>query len=326
MASNSPSENSFPASSDGKQPKFPLFRSGREASASRDQFELLWPLIPGSVFTLIGVYFLLLSEQWNAVVMCYVGLMSLIVAAGKIWMQCIDKQPEPIDKQPEPIDKQPEPIDKQPEPIDRQPEPIDKQPEPIDRQLNLESAERRAQNKTASQNAILVICCFVGMVVTALAIVCGATVALFKGGTATGLFWAFALLSSGGFIGLLFAIPSENEPKDSNLHINTSLNQIADWLTKIIVGVSLVDARQIIKYFGQATGALGIGLTSGQDSSVAKVFAEGLIATFFLLGFTGTYLLARVWLTLALVRADQLAITLVHDAKRDRNAKPIPVH
>jgi len=48
---------------------------------------------------------------------------------------------------------------------------------------------------------------------------------------------------------------------------------------------------------------------------VAKAFAEGLIATFFLLGFIGTYLLARAWLTLAIVRAGQLALTLADEAE-----------
>ena len=73
----------------------------------------------------------------------------------------------------------------------------------------------------------------------------------------------------------------------------------------------------------QAAAALGAGLTSNHDqqsASAAKAFAAGLIATFFFLGFTGTYLLARVWLTMAIVRADQLALTLAHDenAKRDK--------
>jgi hypothetical protein len=71
----------------------------------------------------------------------------------------------------------------------------------------------------------------------------------------------------------------------------------------------------------QAAAALGAGLTSNHNQqSAAKAFAAGLIATFFFLGFTGTYLLARVWLTMAIVRADQLALTLAHDenAKRDK--------
>src|SRR5271165_1082679 len=60
---------------------------------SRDEFELLWPLIPGAFFTLIGVGFLLCDKnKVHGVVVCYVGLMALIVAGGIIWRQCIPRQ------------------------------------------------------------------------------------------------------------------------------------------------------------------------------------------------------------------------------------------
>jgi hypothetical protein len=261
-------------------------KNGKQNNHWWVEFGSLWPLIPGSVFTLIGVYFLLFDKQLNGVIISYVGLMSLIVGAGKIWMQSIHKQPEPIGEQ-----------------------------------SNLEAADRRALSETASESAILVICCFVGMVITALAVVCGATVTVYNGGTAIGLFWAFGCMSSGGFIGLLFSIPSEIEPMDSYLHLNTSLNQISDWLTKIIVGISLVNANQAYGHFLQAAAALGRGLAStAEQQPTAKAFAAGLIASFFFLGFIGTYLLARVWISIAIVRADQLALTLAHDenAKRDR--------
>jgi hypothetical protein len=69
-------------------------------------------------------------------------------------------------------------------------------------------------------------------------------------------------LFSGGFVGFLFSIPSETEPKNTIVHVNTSLNQIADWLTKIIVGVSLVNAKTAYDYFVRAAATLGAGLAS----------------------------------------------------------------
>ena len=123
------------------------------------------------------------------------------------------------------------------------------------------------------ENAILVLCCFFGMVITGLAIVCGATVTVFKDGTTTRLLWGLGSLFSGGFIGSLFGIPSETESKETTLHINTSLNQVADWLTKIIVGVSLVNAETADRHFVTAAAALGDGLARNHDQQpAAKAF------------------------------------------------------
>src|SRR5271166_119111 len=241
----------------------------------RDEFKLLWPLIPGAVFTLIGVCFLLRdNNKAHGLIVCYVGLMALIVAAGKIWKQCITGQYQ---------------------------------------QYAPEQSDPNAARREQSVNVILMACCFVGIVITGLTIVSLATVTVFTAGTATALLWALGTLISGGFIGLLFAIPSENEPKESMVQINTSLNQIAEWLTKIIVGVSLVNAQNAYNYFLDAVRALGAGLAMPEQQSAAKAFAGGLIITFLFLGFTGTYLLARLWLTTAIVRADHLALTLPHD-------------
>jgi hypothetical protein len=233
---------------------------------ARPEFESLWPLIPGALVTLIGLFFLLLGKDVNGVIVCYVGVLAAIVGAGKIWMQYVPKQ------------------------------------------TDIDPADHAQM-----ENAILVVCCFFGMIITGLAIVCGATVTVFKGGTTTGLLWGLGSLFSGGFIGFLFGIPNETESKDSTLHINTSLNQIADWLTKIIVGVSLVNADTAYTYFVKAAAALGDGLVRSADpqqQAAGKAFAAGLIVTFLFLGFTGTYLLARVWISMAIVRADHLALKL----------------
>src|SRR5271165_897189 len=237
----------------------------------RDEFKLLWPLIPGAVFTLIGVCFLLRdNNKAHGLIVCYVGLMALIVAAGKIWKQCITGQYQQY------------------------------APE----QSDPNAARRVAECERHTYGLLLL-----GIAITGLTIVSLATVTVFTGGTATALLWALGTLISGGFIGLLFAIPSENEPKESMVQINTSLNQIAEWLTKIIVGVSLVNAQNAYNYFLDAVRALGAGLAMPEQQSAAKAFAGGLIITFLFLGFTGTYLLARLWLTTAIVRADHLALS-----------------
>jgi hypothetical protein len=243
-------------------------------------FEPFLPLIPGTVVTLIGIVVWLLDKV-NGTIFCYFGVMGMIVAGGYICIQNVAERPD-LDAHKKPDHKH------------------RKRP-------SFNVAGRHAQ----IQNVILVACCVLGAVVTGLAIVCVATLTTFKGGTAPGLFAGFASLFTGGFVGFLFSIPNENQRPNSSLLLNTSLNQIADWLTKIIVGVSLVNAQTAYTYFAVAAKTLGAGLEgSGNLHQAAVAFAAGLIVTFFFLGFTGTYLLTRLWITGAIVLADQLALEI----------------
>ena len=71
---------------------------------------------------------------------------------------------------------------------------------------------------------------------------------------------ALAFSGAGYIVGLLFSVPraftgaqgelTSDSGRDQQVRarmysINTNLEQVSDWLTKIIVGVSLVEARQI---------------------------------------------------------------------------------
>ncbi|NBD32497.1 MAG: hypothetical protein GVY17_05900 [Cyanobacteria bacterium] len=64
---------------------------------------------------------------------------------------------------------------------------------------------------------------------------------------------AVASLIGGGFVGFLFGVPrtlsqngQENDPSSSAIQANTNLEQISDWLTKILVGVSLTQIKAIL--------------------------------------------------------------------------------
>jgi hypothetical protein len=244
------------------------------------------PLFPGVLITLIGLCFLLFRKKLNGVIVCYAGVLVLIVGVGHIWMAYIRQELNLV----------------------------------ATRRPDIDAADRRAQ----SENAVLVICSVVGIVATGLAIVCGATVTVFKDGTAIGLLWALGSMFAGGSIGFLFGIPIEADTPNSKVHINTSLNQISEWLTKIIVGVSLVNAKNAHGYFLQAANMLGTGLAGGKDKSAATAFAAGLIVTFVFLGFTGTYLLARLWISAAIVRADLLTSWLTKKWPKEE-AEPHPI-
>lgn len=138
---------------------------------------------------------------------------------------------------------------------------------------------------------------------------------------AVGLLLAGACLLIGGLIGFLFGIPralqgdgapeveeSEDEGKEDSTkrrrtayRANTNLEQISDWLTKILVGVGLTqigDAPAELlgaaKYIGPALG--------GGDSG--ERLAVGVMLYFPTAGFFFGYLWTRLFLAGALARAD----------------------
>jgi len=137
----------------------------------------------------------------------------------------------------------------------------------------------------------------------------------------TAFFWALATLASGALIGFLFGIPrvlqetnapqlSEPAKADSNqtltkpvyrMQVNTNLEQISDWLTKIIVGFGLIQLRLLPDYLNRLSLFIASGLGSGAQ---AQVLSIAIILYFFVVGFLGGYLMTRIYLAQAFSRAD----------------------
>jgi CheY-like chemotaxis protein len=139
----------------------------------------------------------------------------------------------------------------------------------------------------------------------------------------TPLFWALACLASGGIIGFLFGIPrvlqdnnisvaspktnEENRAADNlgqssyRMQVNTNLEQISDWLTKIIVGVGLIELRRL----PEVLTSISTFLAKGVDGTFqTQVLASTVIVYFTMVGFLGTYLMTRIYLAQAFSRAD----------------------
>ncbi len=74
--------------------------------------------------------------------------------------------------------------------------------------------------------------------------------------------------------------------------VNTNLEEISDWLTKIIVGVSLVELNKAQMKLQQIAGF--IAESFGGPGQVS--FAYGLMVYFSVAGFLGSYLLTRLYL------------------------------
>ena len=102
---------------------------------------------------------------------------------------------------------------------------------------------------------------------------------------------------AGGFTGFLFGIPRTITAPGPNpstgvtqFQGNTNLEQVSDWLTKIIVGVGLVQIGRIIPALSKFTESMKAPL-GGQASSGA--FGLGLAIANALMGFFFFYLWAR---------------------------------
>jgi len=135
-----------------------------------------------------------------------------------------------------------------------------------------------------------------------------------------GLLWSGAWFAVGSFIGFIFGIPRslssdtartgaplpdpdrvDTTPglqpaataRGPSTAVNTNLEQISDWLTKIIVGVSLVNSEQIGDAMLYAARTMANSLGGGP----ARVSLSLAILVYFgVIGVLGGYLLTRLFL------------------------------
>ena len=147
--------------------------------------------------------------------------------------------------------------------------------------------------------------------------------------------WALAFYASGVLLGFLFGIPRVlqdssktdalqadaglGQPKDRStyrLMVNTNLDDVSDWLTKTVVGVSLVEMRQIagsVYRFSSwvAGGTLGQRQLLPEAAGGEQQFLTGVVAAvvvyFSVLGFISGYLTTRMFFERAFSIADSIA-------------------
>jgi CheY-like chemotaxis protein len=125
---------------------------------------------------------------------------------------------------------------------------------------------------------------------------------------------ALGVFLAGALIGFLFGIPkvasaaAKQQNQSTNgqasdapriLNVNTNLEDISDWLTKIIVGLGLVELRNI------PAGVLRFANVTGPAFHSSGSVAPVAVAIYFpVLGFTSGYLLTRLYLSTLIGRAD----------------------
>ena len=111
----------------------------------------------------------------------------------------------------------------------------------------------------------------------------------------TALIIASAAYFTGGIVGFLFGVPrtvqgSAPFKRGTQYRANTNLEQVSDWLTKIIVGIGLVQVGHIVPALSKLADSMKAPL-GGQASSAA--FGLGLTISYALLGFFYFYFWSR---------------------------------
>lgn len=110
--------------------------------------------------------------------------------------------------------------------------------------------------------------------------------------------WAMMCLATGALVGFLFAVPRVTlEGTSQATHRpNSNIEVVSDWLTKIIVGVGLVQFHKLGGFLVTISEELG-GSLSAADRTRAASFGKALIVYFFIAGALQGYLLTRMYLS-----------------------------
>ena len=126
---------------------------------------------------------------------------------------------------------------------------------------------------------------------------------------ATVILWALACLAVGALFGLLFGVPrprpisgapSEASGPTSGYQPNNNLIEISDWLTKIIVGVGLIELTSLPEKLKMMASPLADCLRA----ECGLAIAVGIIVYFTTSGFLAGYINARTFIAVMLKESD----------------------
>ncbi|MEU8923076.1 hypothetical protein AB0D10_19380 [Kitasatospora sp. NPDC048545] len=138
-----------------------------------------------------------------------------------------------------------------------------------------------------------------------------------------GLVTAGASAVLGGGLGFLFGVPrvrgGSEQPQGSYVP-NTNLEQVSDWLTKVLLGVGLTQLGSL----GERLHGLGTALApvlGGGDAAVP--FAAALVLYFLVLGFLAGWLVTRLALPQVLNDADRALDLFLAGQDRDRHGDKV---
>jgi len=125
----------------------------------------------------------------------------------------------------------------------------------------------------------------------------------------------------GAFFGFLFGIPRSVGAVDANAQAgvghgyrsNTNLEQISDWLTKILVGLSLVEFGRLLNAMRRLGDFVGPTFGGGQTGST---FALTTVVLFAISGFLALYIVTRVYVGVLFARTEVSLSSLAKEIDR----------
>jgi len=119
---------------------------------------------------------------------------------------------------------------------------------------------------------------------------------------ACALLIAVAAAVAGGLLGFIFGIPktvttasSASGTATAEYQGNTNLEQVSDWLTKLLVGAGLTQIDDLLTSVGTRFGTNGVLGTGGW------IVGPAIIIAYSVTGFLLAYLWARIYMTQALI-------------------------
>ncbi|MDD2247697.1 MAG: hypothetical protein PHC39_11625 [Proteiniphilum sp.] len=116
---------------------------------------------------------------------------------------------------------------------------------------------------------------------------------------------AFASLITGAVLGFIFGIPrlnrdynpGENYGRDTKYNPNTNLEDVSDWLTKIILGVTLTQLGKIPGYLQSIADYILVNADcENLNCDFARPIMIAVLIYFFVAGFTSGYFYTRLYL------------------------------
>lgn len=116
-------------------------------------------------------------------------------------------------------------------------------------------------------------------------------------------------------------LPKQASGGVSRNEINSNLVEVSDWLTKIIVGVGLVELKSLPS--GAESVAKFMAGSLGIDPMPGTAIAGGIMLFFSVLGFLIGYLLTRIYLSILMTRADAQIMT--SDVLRLESGKEVDI-
>jgi len=116
-------------------------------------------------------------------------------------------------------------------------------------------------------------------------------------------------LGAGSLLGIVFGIPRSasqapytGQPDMPDLQANTNMEQISDWLTKLLVGAGLVQLKELPHSIDSAARYVAPALASkGETGGPALTsIAAAILIYFSVEGFISGYIFTRVYFVIIL--------------------------